>query len=364
MIVGRLGLPELGGSYFTFSNENNDLIWAFLAECDKRGWLYRGIDSMPWCTRCGTGMSQMEMNEGYQDREDPGLTVRFKLVERPGESLLVWTTTPWTMTANVAAAVHPDLDYVLIDQGGDERFWVGKVALKTAVQGDFKVVDTRKGSFLLGLHYTFAFDDLPIVRETFAEGVDEAGASPYVHRVIEWTDVGEDEGTSIVHIAPGGGAEDFRLGKKLSLPVIAPLDEAGKYLAGFGPFEGKDAAGIAAEIIEELEALDFYYHLEPYTHRYPHCWRCGTALLFRVVDEWYIAMGEVYDQPRETLTKEQVDASLRYQIMEIVDQIDWYPSFGHDREIDWLFTMGDWIDLQEALLGPGPAHLGVHRRGL
>lgn len=343
MIVGRLGLPELGGSYFTFSNENNDLIWGFLAECDRRGWLYRGIDSMPWCTRCGTGMSQMEMNEGYQDREDPGLTVRFKLIERPGESLLVWTTTPWTMTANVAAAVHPDLDYALIDQGGDEKFWVGKVALKTAVQGDFKVVDTQKGSFLLGLHYRAAFDDLPVVQEAFAEGVDENGAAPYVHRVIEWDEVGEDEGTSIVHIAPGGGSDDFRLGKKLSLPVIAPLDEAGKYLAGFGTFTGMDAAGVAAEIIEELEALGFYYHLEPYTHRYPHCWRCGTALLFRVVDEWYISMGEVHDQPRETLTAEQVDASLRYQIMEIVDQIDWYPGFGHDREIDWLFTMGDWM---------------------
>ncbi len=343
MIVGRLGLPEMGGSYFTFSNENNDLIWAFLAECDKRGWLYRGIDSMPWCTRCGTGMSQMEMNEGYQDREDPGLTVRFKLVERPGESLLVWTTTPWTMTANVAAAVHPDLEYVLIDQGGDERFWVGKAALKTAVQGDFKVVDTRPGSFLLGLHYTFAFDVLPVVQEAFAGGRDENGASPYVHRVIEWDQVGEDEGTSIVHIAPGGGAEDFQLGKQLDLPVIAPLDEAGHYLKGFGKFEGMDAAGVAAEIIEELEALDFYYHLEPYTHRYPHCWRCGTALLFRVVDEWYISMGQVYDQPRETLSREQVDASLRYQIMEIVDQIDWYPSFGYERELDWLFTMGDWM---------------------
>ncbi len=344
MIVGRLGLPELGGSYFTFSNENNDLIWAFLAECDRRGWLYRGVDSMPWCTRCGTGMSQMEMNEGYAEREDPGLTVRFKLAERPGESLLVWTTTPWTMTANVAAAVHPELDYVLIDQGRDgERFWVGKAALKTAVQGDFKVVGQAKGAELVGLHYRFAFDDLPIVGETFAAGVDETGAAPYRHRVIAWTEVGEDEGTGIVHIAPGGGAEDFGLGKQLGLPVIAPLDEAGKYLAGFGKFERKDAAGVAAEIVEELQALDYYYHLEPYTHRYPHCWRCGTALLFRVVDEWYISMGEVYEQPREKLTREQVDASLRYQIMEVVDQIDWYPGFGYDREIDWLFTMGDWM---------------------
>ena len=85
MIVGRLGMPELGGSYFTFSNENNDLIWGFLAECHQRGWLYKGHDSMPWCARCGTGISQMEMNEGYQDREDPGLTVRFPLVDRPGE---------------------------------------------------------------------------------------------------------------------------------------------------------------------------------------------------------------------------------------------------------------------------------------
>ncbi len=181
------------------------------------------------------------------------------------------------------------------------------------------------------------------VREAFAGGVDEHGGAPYVHRVIEWDEVGEEEGTSIVHIAPGGGADDFRLGQKLDLPVIAPLDEAGHYLEGFGPFSGKDAAGIAAEIIEELEARGFFYHLEPYTHRYPHCWRCGTALLFRVVDEWYISMGEVYDTPREQLTQEQKAASLRYQIMDVVDQIDWYPGFGYEREIDWLFTMSDWM---------------------
>ncbi|MEA2025925.1 MAG: class I tRNA ligase family protein, partial [Chloroflexota bacterium] len=153
----------------------------------------------------------------------------------------------------------------------------------------------------------------------------------------------EDEGTSIVHIAPGGGADDFQLGKSLNLPVIAPLDEAGHYLESFGPFAGKDAAGVAAEIIEALEARDFFYHLEPYVHRYPHCWRCGTALLYRVVDEWYISMGEVYDTPRDQLSETQKDASLRYQIMDVVDQIAWYPGFGYDREIDWLFTMSDWM---------------------
>jgi isoleucyl-tRNA synthetase len=342
MIVGRLGLPELGGSYFTFSNENNDLIWGFLAECDRRGWLYKGVDSMPWCARCGTGMSQMEMNEGYQEREDPGLTVRFPLLERPGESLLVWTTTPWTMTANVAAAVGRDLDYLLVAQG-EERYWVGKVAARQALQGPYRVLEERRGAELVGWRYRGPFDDLPAVSAAFAEGREENGAAPYVHRVIEWDEVGEDEGTSIVHIAPGGGAEDFKLGRELGLPVIAPLDEAGHYLAGFGSFTGLDAAAVAAEIIEELETRGFYYHLEPYTHRYPHCWRCGTALLFRVVDEWYISMGPVYDVARQELTAEQKAESLRYQIMDVVDQITWFPAFGRDRELDWLLTMSDWM---------------------
>ncbi len=140
MLVGRLGMPEIGGSYFTFSNENNDLIWGFLAECHRRGWLYKGHDTMPWCARCGTGLSQMEMNEGYQDREDPGLTIRLPLVDRPGESLLVWTTTPWTLTSNVAAAVGPDVRYVKVRQGSDV-FWLGKGTLKQALKGRFTVED-------------------------------------------------------------------------------------------------------------------------------------------------------------------------------------------------------------------------------
>ena len=124
MLVGRLGMPDTGGSYFTFSNENNDLIWGFLAECHRRGWIYKGHDTMPWCARCGTGISQTEMNEGYQDRDDPGLTVRFPLVlSGPGQALLVWTTTPWTLTSNVAAAVGAGLRYVRVRQGTDEVRW-------------------------------------------------------------------------------------------------------------------------------------------------------------------------------------------------------------------------------------------------
>ena len=335
MLVGRLGMPDVGGSYFTFSNENNDLIWGFLAECHRRGWLYKGHDTMPWCARCGTGLSQTEVNEGYQDRDDPGLTVRLPLLDRPGEALLVWTTTPWTLTSNVAAAVGAKLRYLKVRQG-DDVVWLAKGTLKTALVGPFTVEGEVAGADLVGWRYEGPFDHLPAVRAAF----DPSG---YEHHVVAWDEVGEDEGTGIVHIAPGCGAEDFQLGKSLGLPVVAPLDESGIVLDGFGALSGRDVRDVADPIIEHLKVEGRFYRLETIHHRYPHCWRCGTPLVFRLVDEWYISMGEVYDQPRATLTAAQVDASLRYQIMEVVDQIRWIPDFGHDRELDWLVNMGDWM---------------------
>ncbi|MFL5718082.1 MAG: class I tRNA ligase family protein [Chloroflexota bacterium] len=338
MLVGRLGMPDTGGSYFTFSNENNDLIWGFLAECHRRGWIYKGHDTMPWCARCGTGISQTEMNEGYQDRDDPGLTVRFPLVDRPGETLLAWTTTPWTLTSNVAAAVGPSLRYVRVRQG-DDQFWLAKGTLGTALEGPFEVLEEVSGADLVGWRYAGPFDDLAAVRAAFSADRE----APYEHVVVPWSEVGEDEGTGIVHIAPGCGAEDFQLGKSLGLPVVAPLDESGIFVDGFGSLTGRDVRDVTDQIVEHLKHEDRFYRLETITHRYPHCWRCGTPLVFRLVDEWYISMGPLYDQPRETLTPEQVGASLRYQIMEVVDQIRWIPDFGYERELDWLRNMHDWM---------------------
>ena len=340
-IVGRLGMPDLGGSYFTFSNENNDLIWGFLAECRRRGWLYKGHDTMPWCARCGTGISQHEMSEGYQDREDPGLTVRLPLLDRPGESLLVWTTTPWTLTSNVAAAVGQDLRYAKVRQDG-HLYWLGRGTLNHALDGPFEVLEERAGADLVGWRYAGPFDDLPAVQQAFAAVARPDGGS-YEHRVVAWEEVGQDEGTGIVHIAPGCGAEDFQLGRRLGLPMIAPLDENGVIVKGFGFLSGRDVREVEEPIIERLRKTGRFYRVEPYLHRYPHCWRCSTPLVFRLVDEWYISMGPVYDQPRETLTREQVDASLRYQIMEVVDGIRWIPDFGYERELDWLLNMHDWM---------------------
>jgi len=330
-IVGRLGLPELGHSYFTFSNENNYMIWTFLKKCWEKGWLYRGVDVMPWCPRCATGISQHEIvTDGYEEITHPAVTLRFPLRGREKESLLVWTTTPWTLTSNIAAAVGPELTYVKV-RNGDEILYLSKGTLHM-LEGDYEILEELKGKEMEGWAYNGPFDDLEPAQHPggFTElkelirGVKESAVE--AHRVILWEDVGEEEGTGIVHIATGCGAEDFALGKELHLPIIAPLDEEGIFLPGFGWLSGKHVSEVAPLIFEDLEKKGLLYHVRDYTHRYPVCWRCKTELVFRLVDEWFISMDE-----------------LRYQMMDITKQIRWIPSFGLDRELDWLRNMQDWM---------------------
>ena len=338
LLAGRLGSPDVGGSYFTFSDENNDLIWRFLAECHRRGWLYKGTDSMPWCARCGTGISQHEMTEGYADREDPSLYFSFDLIDRPGEQLVAWTTTPWTVPANVAAAVHPDLDYELVEFDG-RRLWMAAARRAATLGGGAPratLLESRKGRELVGWRYRGAFDAYPAVGAV----IGTAGAA---HRVVAWSEVGAEEGSGIVHIAPGCGSEDHALGRSEQLPSIAPIDESGNYLEGFDSLSGRSWSEVADDVAATLKEAGMLVRREAIVHRYPHCWRCSTPLVFREVDEWFISMGPVYDTPRASLSREQVAASLRYQIMESVDAISWLPSFGYERELDWLMNMSDWM---------------------
>ena len=341
-VVGRLGLPELGGSYFTFSNENNYAIWTALRKCHENGWIYKGTDVMPWCARCGTGISQHEIvTEGYQELTHTSVFLRFPLRNRPGEDLLVWTTTPWTLSSNVAAAVHPDLPYVLVEtrpgsgqEGEARRFWLSKGSLDNALRGEYAVLDEKQGAELEGWTYDGPFDELPAQVEN--EAVE-------AHRVILWEEVGEAEGTGIVHIAPGCGAEDFQLSKQYHLPVIAPLSENGIFQAGFDWLTGMSVHETAEPIFANLEGKGVLYRLEDYTHRYPVCWRCHEELVFRLVAEWLIHMGEQLDKPYEMVTAEEKANNLRYQIMDSVQETRWIPDFGFDREMDWLRNMHDWM---------------------
>ncbi len=339
-VVGQLGMPELGGSYFTFATENNYTIWTFLKRVWEKGWLYKGHDVMPWCPRCETGLSQHEIvTDGYRELTHDAPVVRFPLTHtgtaaEEHEALLVWTTTPWTLTSNVAAAVGPDLTYVKVRAQDGWVYYLAEGTLSHVIKGKVEALGRLKGSDMIGWTYAGPYDELPAIQ---ASGV------PTLHRIIPWDAVGEEEGTGIVHIAPGCGAEDFELGKIHTLPAVAPLLENGIFRDGFGWLTGREVGDVAPAIFHDLENKGRLYRVDAYTHRYPVCWRCDTPLVFRLVDEWFINMGQLYDKPREEVTETEKAASLRYQIMDVVDEIQWIPEFGYAREMDWLRNMQDWM---------------------
>jgi isoleucyl-tRNA synthetase len=357
--------PDQRRSYFTMSEENNYSIWSFLKRCHERGLIYRAYDAMPWCPRCSVGLSQMEMAEGYQFVAHRAVFVRFPLRGRPGENLLVWTTTPWTLSSNVAAAVNPGLTYLKIlhreqiyylakgaftaprlEEEFRQKQWVeGVPKLKTLEQifkekGGYEIQGELAGSALIGWEYDGPFDELdaqghpagypPVIAEVvIKQGWGQPKPARAIHRVIAWSDVGEKEGTGIVHIAPGCGKEDFLLGRSEGLVPIAPLDDYGTFTPGFGPLEGKSAVDHSTTdwILANLQEKGILLAVERYPHSYPHCWRCKTELLFRLVDEWYIKM------------------SWRDEIAEATRQVTFLPRemSGQARELDWLKNMGDWM---------------------
>ena len=313
----RLGYwMDWDNSYYTMSDENNYSIWLFLKRCWERGLVYKGHDVMPWCPRCSTGISEHEIvTEGYQEVTHLSITARLPLIGRPGEHLLVWTTTPWTLTSNVAVAVHPDLTYVQVTERSGASYYVAKDRLEAVTAGRPKVSVVRElpGRDLVGWTYEGPFDGLPA-----QQGV--------THRVIPWTEVSAAEGTGLVHIAPGCGAEDFALGKEHGLAVLAPIDEFGIFTESFGSLTGRHVYEVASLIKDDLEQRGLLYRADDHTHRYPMCWRCGSELVFRLVDEWFIAMD-----------------SLREPMMAVTRQITWIPEFGLERELDWLRNMHDWM---------------------
>ena len=370
-IVEKLGNPEWGGSYFTFSTNNNETIWAFLKKCFDRKKIYQGHDVMPWSGRGGSAYSQMEIAEGRKLTTHKSVFVRFPLRDRENEFILVWTTTPWTLTSNIVAAVNPELDYVKLQAKKDDAIyyfakenlnyqrmktefkegfgrpewkWPKDVPkLKTLAQifkeqGGFEELGSIKGAEMVGWTYDGPFDDLAAQQTVggvpFEETQTQSGAQ--AHQVI---DGGRDnkgkahvvagEGTGIVHMAPGCGDIDHKIGAGLGIPIIAPLGEDGCYVEGFGDFTGKEAIDSAtAELVfAKLKEKGLLVAIETYPHIYPHCWRTGDELVFRLVDEWFINM------------------DWRDEIKDVTKEITWLPDSidGQDREIEWLTNMSDWM---------------------
>jgi isoleucyl-tRNA synthetase len=302
----RLGQwMDWGNDYFTFSDTNIEYIWRFLKHVHEHGWLYVGHRSTEWCPRCGTSLSQHELTQAgvFQEKIDPSLFVRYPLLDRKAESLVVWTTTPWTLPANVAAAVKPDAEYGLRENGE----WV-----LAARYPDDRFVRRVAGAELVGLRYRGAFDDLG------------PGAS-VEHRVIPWDEVALDEGTGIVHIAPGCGPEDFELSRVHGLPVLTPVDEAGRFYDDYGWLHGLSTTEAADQIVGRLAETGFLVESGTYQHRYPHCWRCDTPLIWRISDDWFISVEE-----------------LRPKLLAANATVEWTPAYMGKRMDDWLRNMGDW----------------------
>ena len=315
-------------SYYTMSNENNIAIWHFLKKCHQKKLLYKGLDVVPWCWRCGTAISQHEiLTEDYKEVTHDSVYIEYPIVgnrvsnisNKKNTYLLIWTTTPWTLPGNAAVAVDPDKIYAEAtgEVSGNTYYLIKTAAEKL----NLKIIRTFKGKELVGLTYKSPFDNLPTVKTTL---------SGYTHKVVI-TDsrilpISEEEGTGLVHIAPGQGVEDYRLSKKLKIPAINLINDAAVYLKDLGQFSGKNAKEHPEIIINYLKTSGFLFDSPKYTHRYPICWRCKTELVWKIADEWYISMNK-----------------LRKPLIEIAKKIKWIPSFGLEREIDWLKNMSDWL---------------------
>ena len=307
----RLGQwMDWSNSYYTMDDYNIEMIWYFLSKCKEKKWLYKGTRVMPWCYRCGTSLSQHELMDSYKEKTHISLYLKFPLKNKPHEYFLVWTTTPWTLTSNVAVAVHPDLNYVKIKQKNN-IYYLSQGSVN-CLTDDYEILETFKGKKLIGLEYYSIFNELEPQKKI-------------KHSVLGWDAVSEEEGTGLVHIAPGCGAEDNEIGKKEGLVEICPIDENGYFTKDFGFLAGKNVKNSAKLVINDLEKRGFIYKIQDYTHRYPCCWRCDEELVFRLVSEWFISSNEI----RPLMIKE-------------ARKVKWYPPYVLKLMENWLENMGDW----------------------
>ena len=307
---------DFKNAYQTVKPEYIEAAWWTLARAEEKGMLERGHRVVNWCPRCGTAIADAEVE--YWDETDPSIFVKFPLAGRPNEYLVIWTTTPWTLPANVAVAVAKEFTYAkvrAVKEGKEEILWIAvdlvAGVLKKGRYKDFTVLEKQPGTALIGWEYT----------SPLAHCVPDQ--TKIRHRVVA-ADFVAMENTGMVHIAPGHGWDDYVLGTKEGLPVVCPVDGAGKFTADAGIFAGKFVKEADADVLAALG--DALLAKASVVHRYGHCWRCKTPIIFRATSQWFLKV-----------------AAMRDLMLEEVAKVTWYPEWaGSARFYDWIKEARDW----------------------
>ncbi len=323
---------DLETAYVTFTNDYIESVWNILKNFWDRDLLYKGYKVVPYCPRCGTTLSDHEVALGYDEATDPSVFVRMPLVDKPGTSLLVWTTTPWTLPGNVAVAAHPDVEYVIVERVVDgvgrignptyERLILAKALLEKVFRGEeVKIVDTFKGKKLKGQKYHPLFTFLPPDKPA--------------HYVVLGDFVTTEDGTGLVHMAPAFGAEDMQAALEHDLPVLMTVLPDGTFIPEVTPWRGVFVKEADPMIIRDLDDRGLLFRAEAYTHTYPFCWRCKTPLLYYARDAWYIRTSQFKDR-----------------MVELNQTIHWTPDHIQDGRFgNWLENNIDWALSRERYWG-------------
>ncbi|MDR0688923.1 MAG: isoleucine--tRNA ligase [Spirochaetaceae bacterium] len=321
-VITRLGRwVDFENDYKTMERDYMETIWWIMASLWDRGLLYEGHYILPYCPRCATVLSNHELNlGGYKDVHDPAVTVRFKIRGQSpfyegGGYLLAWTTTPWTLPSNLALTVGPDLEYVAV-QDGEDRYILAEARLPAYYknEGEYRILRRMKGRDLLGLEYEPLFPYFASAREENA------------FRVYGGDFVSTEDGTGIVHTAPGFGEDDQRVLKGTGVPVICPVDEECRFTAEVADYRGLFVKDADKAIMERLKAEGKLVKREQILHAYPHCWRCGSPLIYRAVGSWFVKV--------EKIKEDMLEANRK---------ITWVPGHIKDGRFGkWLEGARDW----------------------
>ncbi len=298
--------------YVTFDTGYMESCWWTLQKAHQKDLLIKDLRVITWCPRCETALAMAEID--YENKDDPSIYIKFPLKNDDKNYILIWTTTPWTLPANMAVCVHPEFDYAYV-KVGDEVYLMAHALINSLFEDqDYEVINVVKGSELEGIEYNHPLlDEIPIQKD-------------FKHMILLGEHVTLTEGTGCVHTAPGHGPDDFDIGKKYGLPIFSPVDEAGIFKEDAGKYTGEYVKDADPYIIGDLDAHGLLLKAETINHRYGFCWRCKTPIIYLATEQWFLKI-----------------TVIKNKMLKELEKVEWIPSWaGESRFRNWVENARDW----------------------